>query len=317
MKRISNVYNQIISIKNLKLAHKNACKGKSKQKGVITFKKNLNANIEALHEELKACNYKNPEYQIFTIYEPKERKIFVLPYKDRIIHHAILQIIGDMFVRNLTKDTYSCIKGRGIHKCKRNTEKALRNHKENTRYCLKLDVTQFYPSVDKEILKMLLLRKIKDKRLLKLLFEIIDSAEGLPIGNYLSQYLGNFYLSSLDHYIKEELKVWFMARYCDDIVIFADNKPYLHDVLAKIRVFLWDKLKLKVKGNYQIFPIASRPLDFVGYVMDHDKTLIRKSIKKNFIKMVKQNPNKESIASYNGWLTHCDAINLKRKILCP
>lgn len=314
MKRISNVYDQIISIKNLKLAHKNACKGKSKQKGVITFKKKLNANIEALHEELKACNYKNPEYQVFTIYEPKERKIFVLPYRDRIIHHAILQIIGDMFVKNLTKDSYSCIKLRGIHCAKRNVEKALKD-KVRSRYCLKIDVTQFYPSVDREILKSLLLRKIKDQRLLKLLFEIIDSAEGLPIGNYLSQYLGNFYLSPLDHYIKEELKAWFMARYCDDIIIFSDNKSYLHEILHKMRVFLWDRLKLKVKGNYQIFPIASRALDFVGYVMDHDKTLIRKSIKKNFIKMVKHNPNKESIASYNGWLLHANTVNLKRKVL--
>jgi|SRR5215217_236348 len=313
MKRINNVYDKIISIQNLLLAHKNACKGKSKQRGVITFKKDIEGNIRRLHEKLKACEYKNPPYKVFLIYEPKEREIYVLPYEDRIIHHAILQVIGEMFRRNLTKNTFSCITGRGIHKALRGVKKALQN-KVLTRYALKLDVTKFYPSVDHDILKWMLMRKIKDKRLLKLLFEIIDSAQGLAIGNYLSQFLGNFYLSPFDHWLKEEMKVKDVFRYCDDVVIFADNKHDLHNLLAAIKAYLWDNLKLDVKGNYQIFPIESRGLDFLGYVNDHDKTLLRKSIKVKCAKMMKYNPNRESIASYRGWMKWADCRNLERKL---
>lgn len=313
MKRINNVYDKIISIENLTLAHKRACKGKSKQKGVITFKKNLEANIRRLHERLKLCEYKNPPYKVFTIYEPKERIIYVLPYEDRIIHHAILLVIGEMFKRNLTKNTYSCIKGRGIHKALNGVKKALKD-KELTRYVLKIDVTKFYPSVDHDVLEAMLLRKIKDKRLLKLLFEIIRSAKGLALGNYLSQTLGNFYLTGLDHYLKEELKIKDVFRYCDDTVIFADNKPELHHILHLIKGYLKDKLNLLMKGNYQIFPIEKRGLDFLGYVSDHDKVLLRPSIKVNCAKMMKYNPNPQSIASYKGWMKWADCRNLERKL---
>lgn len=161
MKRITNIYDDIISIDNLFLAHKNACKGKSKQKGVIAFKSDLCANIESLHNDLKQCNYVSPVYKVFTIFEPKERKIFVLPYRDRIIQHAILQKIGIMFRRNLTKGTYSCIKGRGLHLAKKHIQEAFKD-KDATRYCLKIDIVKFYPSVSHDILKYLLLTKIKD-----------------------------------------------------------------------------------------------------------------------------------------------------------
>lgn len=314
MKRIGNIYDEIISIDNLLLAHKNACKGKKHQSGVITFKKDIRGNTEALHAKLKLCDYVSPEYKLFKIYEPKEREIFVLPYVDRIIQHAILQKIGEMFRRTFTVNTFSCIKGRGVHSAKRRIELALKDEVA-TRYCLKIDVTKFYPSVDHDILKGLLMRKIKDKRLLKLLFAIIDGSSGLPIGNYLSQPLGNFYLSYFDHWLKEEMKVKYVFRYCDDIVILSDNKPDLHALLAKIRVYLKDNLKIDVKDNYQVFPVSSRGIDFLGYKMYHTHTLLRKSIKQNFARMLKKNANPQSIASYNGWLKHGNCINLKRKLL--
>jgi len=313
MKRLGNVYDKIISVDNLLLAHKNACKGKSKQKGVITFKRNLQRNISLLNEELVLCNYKSPEYKVFKIHEPKEREIFVMPYRDRIIQHAILQITGSMFRRNLTVNTYSCIVGRGIHLAKNNVTKYLKD-KTGTKYCLKFDIKKFYPSVDHEILKVLITKNIKDERLLKLLFEIIDGVEvGIPIGNFLSQVFGNLYLSYFDHWLKEELKLKYVARYCDDIVILSDNKEHLHETLFKCRNYLKDNLKLEIKSNYQIFPVASRGIDFLGYKMFHSHTLIRNSIKKNYLIMLKHNPNKQSISSYDGWLKWCNSINLKNK----
>lgn len=313
MKRLSNVYDKIISINNLTLAHKNACKGKSRQKGVITYKKNLRANIGALHLKLKACEYETPIYKIFTIYEPKEREIYVLPYEDRIVQHAILQVIGEMFRRNFTKNTYSCIPKRGIHLAKNNLQKFMRD-KEASKYCLKIDIVKFYPSVDLDILTMMLRRKIKDEKLLKLLDVIIRSAVGLPIGNFLSQYLGNFYLSPFDHWLKEEMKVKFCARYCDDTVILSDSKEYLHDLLEKIKAYLWNNLKLVVKSNHQVFPVSARGIDFLGYKTYHEYTLIRPSIKVNCAKMMKYNPNMASIASYKGWFKHANCINLSRKL---
>lgn len=115
------------------------------------------------------------------------------------------------------------------------------------------------------MLKSILRRKLKDKRLLRLLDEIIDSADGVPIGNYLSQYFANLYLTYFDHWIKEQKRVKHYFRYADDIVILASDKSYLHSLMGEIRAYLGD-LKLEVKGNWQVFPVAARGIDFVGYV---------------------------------------------------
>jgi len=282
---------------------------------VIQHDKNREANIQQLHEMLVNKTYKTSPYTTFTIFEPKERIIFRLPYfPDRITHHAVMNILEPVFVSTFTTDTYSCIKGKGIHAAARAVKRAL-NDVENTRYCLKLDVKKFYPSVDHDTLKQLLRRKIKDNDLLWLLDEIIDSTSGLPIGNYLSQYLANFYLTYFDHWLKEEKQVKYYFRYADDLVVLSDSKPYLHGLLAEIRTYLQDNLKLTVKGNYQVFPVEKRGIDFVGYVFFHTHTLLRKSIKQNFARMLKKNRNAKSIASYNGWAAHCNSKNLLKKLL--
>lgn len=315
MKRINNLYERICSIENLQLADTIARKGKAKQPGVIQHDKNREANIQQLHEMLMNKTYRTSEYTTFTIFEPKERIIFRLPYfPDRILHHAVMNVLEPLFVSTFTTDTYSCIKGKGIHAAARAVKRALKDV-ENTRFCLKLDVKKFYPSVDHVTLKQLLRRKIKDNDLLWLLDEIIDSTSGLPIGNYLSQYFANFYLTYFDHWMKEEKRVRYYFRYADDLVILSDSKPYLHSLLAEIRVYLEDNLKLTVKGNYQVFPVSARGIDFVGYVFYHTHTLLRKTIKQNFARMLKKNRNAKSIASYNGWAKHCNSKNLLKKLL--
>jgi hypothetical protein len=186
---------------------------------------------------------------------------------------------------------------------------------QETKYCLKLDIKKFYPSVNHEILKSLLRKKFKDIELLDLLDEIIESAKGLPLGNYLSQFLANFYLTYFDHWIKEVLKIKYFYRYCDDMIILHHDKNYLHKIRILIQEYLWNNLNLKLKENYQVFPVYKRGIDFIGYKSFHNYTFIRKRIKKNFIKMMKYNKNKKSIASYNGWLNYANCINLKRKYL--
>lgn len=182
MKRIGNLYNKIITIENLILADKNAQKGKSKQFGVIRHNRNREENILKLHEILKNKTYKTSEYKKFIIYEPKKREISRLEYfPNRIMHHALMQYLEPIFTKCFISQTYSCIKKRGIHKCLQDLNKSLKD-KENTKYCLKIDIKKFYPSINLGILKSKLRTKFKDKDLLTLLDEIIDSNRGGSFG---------------------------------------------------------------------------------------------------------------------------------------
>lgn len=315
MKRIRDLYQQIISIDNLVLADKKARKGKRDQYGILVHDHNREQNILSLHRMLREKRYSTSAYKKFIIYEPKQREISSLPYfPDRIVHHAVMNILEPVFTSVFTSDTYSCIKKRGIHAAARAVRKALQDV-PRTQYCLKLDIKKFYPSINHDILKQLLRRKFKDSDLLWLLDEIIDSAAGIPIGNYLSQYFANFYLTYFDHWLKETLRVKYYFRYSDDLVLLADNKPYLHRLLSDIRNYLQEKLQLRVKDNYQVFPVSVRGIDFVGYRFFHTHTLLRKSTKKNFARMLARNRNSQSIASYNGWLSHCNGHHLQKKLL--
>lgn len=326
MKRVGDIFDKVISLENLRLADEKARKGKLHSYGVQLHDKNREANLLSLHESLKNGTFKTSKYHIFKIYEPKEREIFRLPYfPDRILHHAIMNVLEPIWVSVFNKDTYSCIKNRGIHACAKNVKHALKQDPDGTRYCLKIDVRKFYPSIDHEILKQVVRRKIKDGRLLALLDEIIDSVpSGVPIGNYLSQYFANLYMAYFDHWLKETKGVKYYWRYADDIEILAANKEVLHSLLHDIRAYLRDNLKLKVKRNYQVFPVDSRGIDFLGYVFYHSHTLLRKSIKQKLCRRVaklnkrKVAPTKEQykqqICSWWGWCKYCDSINLMSKL---
>lgn len=315
MKRIGNIYSNICTLDNLRLADKKARRGKSKQYGVQLHKRNAAANLLQLQTMLIGKTYTTSAYTTFKVYEPKEREVYRLPYfPDRICHHAVMNVLEPVFMSLFTTDTYSCIKGKGIHGVFYAVRKAL-NDVSGTTYCLKLDITKFYPSINHDILKQLLRRKFKDNDLLWLLDNIIDSAEGLPIGNYLSQYLANFYLCYFDHWIKETKQVKYYFRYADDIVVLADNKEYLHQLLNDIKQYLSTHLKLTVKGNHQVFPVAARSIDFVGYRFYHTHTLLRKSIKQNFARKLAKGANQKTIASYNGWLQHANCKNLSNTLM--
>lgn len=185
-----------------------------------------------------------------------------------------------------------------------------------------MDIRKFYPSITHDILYEMLQKKIKDKKLLSLLKEIIYSAKGVPIGNYLSQFFANLYLTYFDHWIKEELKCKYYFRYADDIVILGNDKNYLRNVLVSIKLYLKQVLNLELKPNYQIFPVESRGVDFVGYKFYHTHVLLRKSIKMRMFKLInlyKQNKiDREELErrmrSYFGWMKFCNSKNLLKKI---
>jgi len=312
MKRLNNLYQQIISIDNLRLADKKARRGKSKQPGVKAFDLQSETNLFLLHEMLLNKQYKTSEYSVFKVFDRKEREVRRLPYfPDRIAHHAVMNILEPIFVSVFTADSYSCIKGKGIHGNSFAIRKALKDV-DNTTFCLQMDIKKFYENVDHTILKELLSCKIKDKDLLWLLFEIIDSAPGLPIGNYLSQYFANFYLTYFDHWLKETKQVKYYFRYCDDLVVLSNSKPYLHQLRFEITKFLGENLNLTVKQNYRVAPVSTG-INVVGYVHYHTHTLLRKSIKKQMARAVAKN-KPLSVASYYGWAKHCNSKNLLNKL---
>lgn len=301
---------------NLRKAELIARKGKAKQYGVLVFDKNKEANLLKLHEMLVNKTYRTSPYRIFKIKDPKEREVYALPYfPDRIVHHLVMIPLEKILKGLFTADTYACVKGKGITAASDALRTSLKDTK-GTMYCLKIDVKKFYPSIDHDILKGMFLRKFKDWNFLNMIFEIIESAPGVPIGNLLSQSFANLYLTPFDHWIKETMKVKNYFRYMDDIVILAPDKDQLHRLLAQIREYWKTKLKLTIKENYQIFPVASRGIDFVGYVHYHQGlTFIRPGIKKRFIRMMSHNRRKASIASYCGWFKHGNCIHLQKKYL--
>lgn len=315
MKRINNLYQQICSMENLQLADAIAQLGKSKQPGVRQHNQNAEANITRLRQMLLNKTFTTSPYATFRVYEPKEREVYRLPYyPDRILHHAIMNVIEPILVSTFTTDTYACIKGRGVHKAGRAIRKALKNETA-TKYCFKFDIKKYYPSVDHAILKHQLRRKFKDQDLLELLDGIIDSAPGLPIGNYLSQSLSTFYLTGFDHWIKEVKKVDHYFRYVDDIVILASSKEYLHNLRREIVDYLRNNLKLEMKSNWQIFPVDVRGIDMLGYRYFRTHTLLRKRIKKSFARAVANNKSRATIASYMGWAKHANTKHLLKTLL--
>ena len=322
MKRIGNIFDKVANIDNLHAAYLKAKKGKGKRYGVLLFERNLETNLQKLCNELISGTYKTSAYETFTITDPKERLIFRLPFRDRVVHHAIMNVLEDIWTKIFISQTYSCVKHKGIHGALKHLKRDLKDIK-NTQYCLKLDIRKFYPSIDHNILKQIIRRKIKDSRLLNLLDAIIDSAPGVPIGNYLSQFFANLYLSYFDHWLKEDKQVEYYYRYADDMVILGANKPYLHGLLVDINDYLSTKLNLQLKKNYQVFPTDIRGIDFVGYVFRHTHILMRKSIKKNLCrKAAKLNKRalsakeyKRQICPWLGWAKHCNSKKLLKTVL--
>lgn len=323
MKRVSGLHEKLCTINNINLADSKARKNKKKRYGINKHDLNRDVENKELLESFKNLTYCTSKYDIFKIYEPKEREIFRLPYfPDRIAHHAIMNITERLWVKTFISHTYSCIKKRGIHKCAYDVKKSLKCDPKGTKYCLKLDIRKFYPSIDHSILKNILTRKIKDLNFLTILYEIIDSAPGVPIGNYLSQYLANLFLTYFDHILIEQKHVKHYFRYADDIVILSESKKFLHQILSFIIYYLSVHLNLEIKPNYQIFLVESRGIDFVGYVFFHTHTLLRKSIKQKMLccvtlyekGLISKEVLHKKLTSYYGWCKYANCKNLLKQI---
>ena len=226
---------------------------------------------------------------------------------------------------------FSCgsVPNRGAHYGKKYIERWIQRDKKNCKYVLKMDIRHFFESVDHDVLKAWLKKKIRDERMLYILELIIDGSEvGLPLGFYTSQWLSNFMLQPLDHFIKEQLKAVHYIRYMDDMVVFGKNKKELHRMQQEIERFLREKFNLQMKGNWQVFRFdytekktgkrKGRPLDFMGFQFYHDKTILRESIMLSCTRKVNRVAKKEKITwydatailSYMGYLSNTDTYDM-------
>lgn len=322
MKRHSNLFDNIVHMDNISLAHQKARKGKGHYGEVQEVERHKNKYLLQVQEILQNKTFRTAEYKIKTITDSgKQREIHKLPYfPDRIIHHAIMNIVQPIWDKTFIHDCCSAVPGKGIHFGLRRLRSFL-GDMENTRYCLKFDIKKYYPSINHNILMELIERKIKCKNTLNLLEDIVRSPEGssgVPIGNYLSQYFANIYLDRLDHWLKESRRMRYYIRYSDDGVILHGCKKTLQTLLIAIQEYLLFNLKLELNQKTQLFSVDSRGVDFLGYRSFRHYTLLRKSSAKRFKRKVHKLESLtaypyhtiSSVMSYMGWIKHCNGYNL-------
>lgn len=268
MKRYGKLYPQVVSYENLLLAAHKALRGKKFKASVASFYFHLENEVIALQEELTSNRYRPRPYRQFEIREPKVRQICSSDFRDRVVHHAICNVIDPLLERRLIFDTYACRNGKGAHAALEQTQ----NFARANNYFLKCDIQKYFQSIDLAILKNLLRRLIKDKDLLALLDIIVNHAvpdsepgKGIPIGNLTSQHFANFYLGELDHYLKDRCGLKGYVRYMDDFICFSRDKNFLKELLSEIRLFIDQHLKLKLKEKVVRIAPVTEGVPFLGF----------------------------------------------------
>lgn len=325
MKRHGNLWDQITTIENIELAYKKAKKRKVWRRTIKEFEKEKGIKFLELQEMLVNHTYKTSPYREKIIYEPKKRKIYILPfYPDRIAQHAVMNIVAPIWNGMFIEDSYSCREDKGPHA---GSTKAMQFVRRN-RFCLQCDVSKFYPSIHHATLLKIIERKIKDKNVLNFFEELIRSMPGetnVPIGNYTSQWLGNLYMNELDQYLKHEHHVRDYIRYCDDFLLFSNNKAQLREWGDAAEDFVNNTLHMKLSKK-SLFH-TGQGVDFLGYRhFPSGKILVRKSTAKRQKQNAKEIPYKlaheiitkekalSKIGGITGWLKWANSYNLSNAL---
>lgn len=323
-KSARNLWDAVIAWDNLLLAAKEAARNKRYKAEVLYFNANLEDNLLALQQQLVSGQWHPGSYRQFEVFEPKKRIIHAPWYPDRVLHHALVQIIGPFFERRFIEQSFACRKGKGMHAASNCLTSLLRSAHDmfGRVYVLKADVAKYFYSIDHDILMRIIARIIGDKNVLEILRRLvtecdcIESNRGLPLGALTSQLMANAYLDQLDHLVKDELGVRHYVRYMDDFVILHGEKAELWRLLAEIRDFLTSRLHLSLNQKTRIFP-ASHGVDFAGYRHWQDYKLPRKRnvarAKKRFAGLtrcyaagrVKKDTVRCCVASFVGYIRPC------------
>lgn len=327
MKRVGNLYEKICSKDNILAAIDLAAKHKHRRKNVIKVLADRERYTTEISAMLTSKAYIPSPYKTQTITDNpsgKERIIHIPRFcPDQVIHWALMIQIKPLIMRGMYAHTCGSVPGRGQSHGQRYLRRWLDSDHKGTKYCLKLDISKFYHNIDHDLLMAKLKKIIKCPDTLNLIRLILNSVDsGLPIGNYTSQWLSNFFLQDLDHYIKQKLGAKYYIRYVDDLVILGPNKKKLHEIRRQIDECLRENL-LTMKGDWQVFPVKVRPIDFLGFKFYRDKTTlrsrnalrIRRRVSKVARKPAVSNKDACAIISYLGLANRCNSIYYKNKYI--
>ena len=297
MKRTGNLWEEIISYKNIIIATKKAQRGKRFRPNILEFNYNLENEIIILKKELENQTYIPSDYKVFQIIDPKPRQISAAPYRDRVVHHALCNVIAPIFEKSFITDCYANRRGLGTHKALHRFIKFA----HSSRYVLQCDIKKYFPTINHAILKQIIRHKIKSPKTLWLIDLIIDRSnpqepvqlyfsgddllsplahrKGLPLGNLTSQFFANIYLSQFDHFVKERLQAKRYLRYVDDFAMFSDDLDFLKSAKQEIEIYL-AKIRLQLhSGKTQIFE-TKYGINFVGFRLVNNRIrVISKNIR--------------------------------------
>lgn len=329
MKRVGHIYEKICKIENIKMAIMKASLGKRNKKFVKRIIESIDFYAGEVRNFLIEKSYIPSPYAIKIILDganQKERTIYKPRfYPDQIIHWTLMLQLHSIVMSGMYEYTCGSVPGRGTSYAQKALRRWLNNDYRGTKYCLKLDISKFYPSIDLILLKQMFRQRVKDKDCIWLIDAILDSnPSGLPIGNYTSQWFSNFYLQGLDHFIKEKLQIKYYIRYVDDLVLLGGNKKKLHRARIAIDEYL-SGINLRIKRNWQVFLVNARAIDFLGFRFFRNKTILRKRnalrIRRRMAKISKKERlnylDACAVVSYWGWIKRSDSYNFYHKYVKP
>lgn len=344
------MYNQICDFNNLLTSYNKARKCKRYKRSVVHFSFLLESNLFKLIDELVSECYIPSTYQCFTVFDPKVRKIAAPAFRDRVLQHSLVAMIGPLFDRQFIHDSYACRKEKGTHfglyRIKKFLQAARSKYgKQAPVYCLRMDIERYFASISWDILLEVVNRAITCPKTQLLLEKIITKhrftnldgnyifpprdvldpqrRKGIPIGNLTSQLFANIYLNELDHYVKEKLRVKWYARYMDDFLVIHPDLEYLHNIKTKIKSYLKSRLDLKLHPQKVIIQNVQSGIPFVGYLIFYDHILVRgKTLLRMRQKLKRRRAQyagnekklKATYSSIRGHLTHANSYWLQKNL---
>lgn len=319
-KTYNNLWGEVIDWENLHRSFLRARQGKRYAGGVLRFQSKLEENLTQIQNQLMWYQWRPGRWHEFVIKEPKVRLIQAPPFTDRVVHHALVDVVSPLFEKKFIADSYACRFGKGFHAASGRLQQFVR--KTPGGYVLKADIASYFPSIHHDTLMDILARTIRDTDVLWLCCMIIKRSglddQGIPIGALTSQMFANIYLDQLDHFIKDQLGVKCYCRYMDDFVIIDPDKSRLWDLLSDIDDYLQHRLRLNLNPKTDIFP-TNRGIDFCGYRVWSTHILPRKRIMKRARKSLKRMAIlcsagllsvadfRERLMSFLGYAKHCSS----------
>jgi retron-type reverse transcriptase len=344
MKRAGQLFETICSFQNLLLAARRARRGKSARPSVAGFHLDLETEIFALRRELASWTYRPGPYHVFWVREPVLRMISAAPYRDRVVHHALMNVLQPVLERGFVTDSFACRRGKGTHRALARCRTFSRQYG----WVLRADIRKYFPSIDHAILLGLVERKIKDRRVLDLVRTIVEGANpqepavayfpqdtlftpwerrrGIPIGNLTSQIFANVYLDPLDHFVKERLGCPAYLRYCDDFCLFHDDPAWLGDARERIEAFLAG-LRLRLNPVKTMIHPVDRGVAFVGFRIWPEKVLLNPDAVRRFRRrlgtygrsyargVMSADRVRQGLVGWIGHARHADTWRLRTRLL--